>query len=51
MGSWISIGRQPPIGLTPSTLYSSIISWFIFARICGSDLCLRYFSWIAFTFG
>ncbi|MNR09022.1 hypothetical protein D3C85_1252060 [compost metagenome] len=34
-GIWITMGRQPPSGLTFSVLYSAIISWFIF---CGSPL-------------
>src|SRR6202008_2450383 len=34
-GIWITMGKQPPIGLTFSVRYSAIISWFIF---CGSPL-------------
>src|SRR5690348_16715087 len=35
IGIWISIGIQPENGLTPYSLYSFIISWFI---RCGSSL-------------
>ena len=31
-GIWISIGKQPPSGLTFSFLYSSIVAWPIAAR-------------------
>ncbi len=55
-GIWISIGKQPPMGLTPYFLYRSMTSWFwsalrgsrrptflylaLMASICGLSACI-----------
>ena len=43
IGIWISIGKQPPTGLIPYSLYSFITSEFI--RV-GSSLYFSRSSWI-----
>ena len=40
IGNWISIGIQPPIGLTPALLYSAIIACCFFI----ASSCFGYFS-------
>ncbi len=45
IGNWISVGRHPPRGLTPASLYNSI--W----RLASSSLLSLYFFCSSWSFG
>lgn len=39
MGNWMTIGPRQPIGLTPASLYSRIVSWEMRVRSLAYRFC------------